>query len=73
MGTVFFFHVAARQLDSSCEAANNKVFEYVKSNHLNVSRDLLPPILNMCLNHFVWYFLIGIKPSLSGKIMSLPW
>lgn len=34
-----FYHAAARQLGSSCEAAKNEVFEYLKSNRLNVSRD----------------------------------
>lgn len=34
-----FYHAAARQLGSSGEAAKNEVFEYLKSNRLNVSRD----------------------------------
>lgn len=34
-----FYHAAARQLSSSCEAAKNEVFEHLKSNCLNVSRD----------------------------------
>ena len=53
-----FYHAAACQLGSSCEAAKNGVFEYLKSNRLNVGQLIYCPNTEHVFKSFCMYMYI---------------